>query len=137
MSRESVEIVNRAMEAWNSHDLGAVLAVVDPEAEYVNAPEAVEPGTRRGPAEITTVLRAHWQMDLHQEIERFHVRGNEVFTEGRVSRAMPGSEARIDNRVLVSWRIRAGKITRIQVLGAGSAFERALAAAGLEEEDRG
>ena len=48
MSQENVEIVRRLVDAWNRQDLEGILALIDPEAEYVNAPNAVEPGTRRG-----------------------------------------------------------------------------------------
>ena len=44
MSEENVEIVRRLVDAWNRKDLEALLAFAEPDAEYVNAPSAVEPG---------------------------------------------------------------------------------------------
>jgi hypothetical protein len=46
---------------------------------------------------------------------------------------MPGSEARISNPLLISWRFRDGKIIRLEMLGAGPEFADALEAAGLRE----
>src|SRR5215210_3775348 len=99
MSQENVEIVRRLLDAWNRQDAEGILALTDPEAEYVNAPMAVEPGTRRGHDELVTVLRKQWEAlsGALQEIDRFHDRGDEIITEGRVSRTMPGSDARISN----------------------------------------
>jgi ketosteroid isomerase-like protein len=135
MSQENVEIVRRLVDAWNRQDLEGILALTGPDPEYVNAPTAVEPGTRRGQDEIVAVLRAQWEgiPGALQEIDRFHDRGDEVITEGRISRTMPRSEARISNPVLISWRFREGKLIRLEQLGAGPEFPAALEAAGLRE----
>jgi ketosteroid isomerase-like protein len=86
MSQENVEIVRRLMDAWNRQDLEGILALTHPEGEYVNAPNAVEPGTRRGHDEFVAVLRKQWEglPGALQEIDRFHDRGDEIITEGRV-----------------------------------------------------
>ena len=135
MSQENVETVRQLMGAWNRQDTEGILALVDPEAEYVNAPQAVEPGTRRGHDEIATVLRKQWEgiPGALQGIDRFHDRGDEIITEGHVSRTMPGSDARISNPLLISWKFRDGKLVRLEQLGAGPEFPDALKAAGLRE----
>ena len=61
MSQENVEIIRRMLDAWNRQDIEVILALTDPEAEYVNAPTAVEPGTRRGHDEIVAVMRKQWE----------------------------------------------------------------------------
>jgi hypothetical protein len=72
--------------------------------------------------------------DARQEIDRLYDRGDEIIGLGRLSRRMPGSEARIEDRVLISWKIHGGRITRIEVLGASAGeVQEALKAAGLEE----
>jgi ketosteroid isomerase-like protein len=53
MSQENVEIVRRSVDAWNRRDVEGALGLVNPDAEYVNPPSAVEPGTRRGISELT------------------------------------------------------------------------------------
>jgi len=135
MSGENVEIIRRMLDAWNRQDIEVILALTDPEAEYVNAPTAVEPGTRRGHDEIVAVMRKQWESltGAVQEIDRFHDRGDEIFTAGRVSRTMPGSDARISNPLLMSWRFRDGRLVRLEQLGAGPDFPDALEAAGLSE----
>jgi ketosteroid isomerase-like protein len=135
MSQENVEIVRRLLNAWNRQDIEGILALTDPEAEYVNAPTAVEPGTRRGQDEIVAVLRTQWESlpGALQEIDRFHDRGDEIITVGRVSRTMPGSDARMSNPLLISWKFRDGKLIRLEQLGAGPEFPDALEAAGLSE----
>jgi len=123
------------LDAWNRQDIEVILALTDPEAEYVNAPTAVEPGTRRGHDEIVAVMRKQWESltGAVQEIDRFHDRGDEIITVGRVSRTMPGSDARISNPLLMSWRFRDGRLVRLEQLGAGPDFPDALEAAGLSE----
>ena len=133
MSQENVEIVRRMLDAWNRQDIEGILALTDPEGEYVNAPTAVEPGTRRGHDEVAAAMRKQWEIlsGAVQEIDRFHDRGDEIITVGRVSRTMPGSDARISNPLLMSWKFRDGKLIRLEQLGAGPDFPDALEAAGL------
>ena len=66
-----------------------------------------------------------------QEIDRVEDRGDEIITVGSVSRTMPGSDARISNPLLISWKFRDGKVIRLEQLGAGPDFPDALKAAGL------
>jgi ketosteroid isomerase-like protein len=93
-----IEVIRRALDAWNRRDIEDLLAISTPEIEYVNSPTAVEPGTRRGPQEVTAALQAQWEilLDARQEIDRMVEHGDAIFTLGRVSRRMPGSEARIE-----------------------------------------
>ena len=135
MSQEKLGIIRRLVDAWNRQDVEGILALIDPAGEYVNAPSAVEPGTRRGHDEIVAVMRNQWEMlsGAFQEIDRFHDRGDEIITEGRVSRTLPGSDTRISNPLLMSWKFRDGKIVRLEMLGAGPEFPDALEAAGLSE----
>ena len=47
---------------------------------------------------------------------------------------MPEGDARIEDRALISWRIRDGKAVRAEALGFGKAeVDKALEAAGLSE----
>jgi hypothetical protein len=47
---------------------------------------------------------------------------------------MPGSDARVETPSLLSWTFRGGKLTRLQVLGAGSDYPKALEKAGLSDQ---
>src|ERR1700752_3128736 len=103
MSERNVEIVRSVIDAWNRQDVEAILALADPEVEYVNSPTAVEPGTRRGHDGLAAVARAQWESlpGGRQEIDRLHDRGDEIISVGRVSRLMPESETRIDVSILL------------------------------------
>ena len=135
MSQENVEVVRRAMDAWNRRDLEELLELSDPEGEFVNSPTAVEPGTRRGVAEVSAVWQAQWEalLDARQEIDRLYDRGEDIITVGRLSRRMPESDARIEDRVLVYWQIRNRRITRTEVRFGSVEVREALEAAGLSE----
>lgn len=136
MSEENVELARRVLDAWNRRDLETLLALSDPEAEYVNSPTAVEPGTRRGVNEVAAVFQAQWEilLDAHQEIDRLYDRGDEIIVLTRVSRRVtPESDARLEDRALASMKFRDGKIVRTEILGFGTEVQEALRAAGLEE----
>jgi ketosteroid isomerase-like protein len=136
MSHENAELVDRALAAWNSRDIEAMLALTDPEVEYVNSPTAVEPGTRSGHESLEDVLRTQWEIlsEGRWELDRLYERGDEIVGLGRISRRMPGSDARIEDRVLVAVRFENGRITRMEVLGFGQAeVQAALEAVGLSE----
>ena len=81
MSQENLEIVRRFFDAWNRRDEEALLALADPEVEYVNSPTAIEPGTRHGTNEGLAVVRTQWEFlrDGRNEIDRTYDRGEEVF----------------------------------------------------------
>ena len=136
MSQENVEMVRRLLDAWNRRDLDAMLDLGGSELVYVNSPTAVEPGTRRGRDEVEEVARKQWEIlaDARFEVDKFFDRGDEVIALGRLSRGMPGSDARIEEPQLGSYQFRDGKITRVEVLGFGRAeVQAALEAAGLRE----
>jgi ketosteroid isomerase-like protein len=136
MSEESVEIVRRAIDAWNRRDIEDLLALADTDAEYFNSPSAIEPGTRRGRDEIAAVMRAQWELltDGRWETDQIYDRGEEVIALGRISRRMPGSDARLEGQSLISYKIRSGKMVRIEVLAFGrDEVHAALEAAGLSE----
>jgi ketosteroid isomerase-like protein len=136
MSQENVEIVRRMYDAWNRRDEEALLALSDPAVEFVNSPTAVEPGTRRGANEVLVAARKQWEIlrGGRQEIDRIYDRGEEIVVLGRLSRLMPEGDTRIEDRALVSWTIRDGKVVRTEILGFGKAeVAEALEAAGLRE----
>ena len=136
MSQKNVEIGHRAVAAWNARDVEAVLALTDPEVEYVNSPASVEPGTRWGHEGLVEVYREQWEIlsDGRWEVDRVYDRDEEVIGLGRISRRMPGSDARIEDRILAAIRCKDGRITRMEVLGFGQAEVRAaLNALGLSE----
>ncbi len=136
MSEENVEIVSRVHDAWTREDLDAMLALSDPDVEYVNSPAAIEPGTRQGHDGLAAVLRSQWEIltEPRLEIERIYDRGEDVITLSRLARRMPDSGTRIEAQSLLLWRIRNGKLIRVEVLAVGSAAAQdALRAHGLTQ----
>ena len=136
MSQENVEIVRRMFDSSNRRDEEELVALSDPEVEFVKSPTAVEPGTRRGTNELLAVVRTQWEFlrDGRFEIERIYDRGEEIFVLARLSRLMPEGDTRIDDRFFSSWMIRDGRVVRTEILGFGSVeVEKALEAAGLSE----
>jgi len=133
MGTADSELPARMLDAWNHRDVETMISLSDPEIEYVNAPSSVEPGTRYGVDEVAEAMRKQWDVlpDARQDIDQVYERGGEIFTACRISQRMPGSGARVENRLLLSWRVRDGKVTRLAVLGGGSDFQDAFEAAGL------
>jgi ketosteroid isomerase-like protein len=130
------ESVRRLLEAWNERDEDGILALTTPDPVYVNPPNAVEPGTRRGRDELIEVFRKQWDLlgDARMDIDQIHIRGeDEAIVEGRISRGMPDSPARIENKALLKAVFRGDLIQRFEALGAGSDYDEALEAAGLDD----
>ena len=57
MSQENVEIVRRVYEAWARNELPGPVRLFDAQIEYVNPPDAVEPGTRHGLVAFTRAVQ--------------------------------------------------------------------------------
>jgi hypothetical protein len=95
-------------------------------------PTAVEPGT--GAARmVVAAVRKQWEvLDARSEVDEFFDRGDEIFTLGRLSMGMPGSDRQLEEPLLVSYTLRNRKLIRAEVLGFGvTEVETALEAAGL------
>ena len=68
MSQENVEVVRSIYEAWSSYRSAAPF--IDRDIEYVNPPNAIEPGTRIGRQYFRKVLEVF--PDMRFEIVRLH-----------------------------------------------------------------
>jgi ketosteroid isomerase-like protein len=128
----TAEKAQRVMDAWNRRDLDALLGMAAPDIEYVNAPTAVEPGTRRGLDEYASVLRAQWADlgDARVDVESLQTLGDEVFAQLRLSRTLAGSDARVDLRAGMRLTYRGGQLARQEVI-LFEDFPEALRAAGF------
>ena len=137
MSEERLDqLVTEFSDAWHGQDLQACLAMADPDIEYVNAPSAVEPGTRHGRDGFSLVLHSQWEglgPTARAELDQVHVDGHVVTVLGRVSREMPGSSGRIEVRGVFRMTFRGSRIVRVDQLGAGTSFDAGVKAAGLSE----
>ena len=131
MPADNVERIRVLLDAWNRRDLDTMLAGCAHDVEYVNSPDAVEPGTRHGHEGFADVLAKQWDLlgdGAMQETEDLHAVGaDQVLFVGRITRTMPGSDATIDARGVLRWTLNdEGLLTRVEVLGAGSSFQAGL-----------
>jgi ketosteroid isomerase-like protein len=128
MSQANVEIVRRIYDGS-----GALTDHVDAEIEYVNPPEAVEPGTRRGFAEVAAALQSAAESfdSIRHEIRDLFDGGDVVVASVRFLARSRGSDAEVGQDEVHTWTFRDGKIVRFEW---GRDLDAALAAAGLEDD---
>jgi ketosteroid isomerase-like protein len=111
MSEENVELVRRLYEAFNSGE--SVAEYVAEDAEYVNPPYAVEPGTRRGPEAFVSVREtyADFRVEIHELID---AGGGDVVVLGRFTASGPLSGVRLEGEQGYVWTVRDGQAVRFQ-----------------------
>ncbi|HYH61599.1 MAG TPA: nuclear transport factor 2 family protein [Solirubrobacterales bacterium] len=134
MNDERAVIVETFVDAWNRRDLPTALELIGDDFEYVNPPNAMEPGTRRGTDGVTDVMSKQWEGlgdDARLEIDRIHHRGDHVISEARLSRGMPGSTTRLEVKAVMRWTFEDNRLVRMEVVGAGSSFDESLAETGV------
>jgi ketosteroid isomerase-like protein len=124
MSEENVEVVRRIYETWLRGDSARDL--IDADVEYVNPPDAVEGGTRRGRRAFAGIRDAY--DDVRVEPERFIDAGPDVVVIARITAKGKGSGVDIDWRQGYVWTVRDGKGVRFRWFNKP---EQALEAAGL------
>jgi ketosteroid isomerase-like protein len=125
MSHENVEVVRSIYEAWAENRSAA--RFIEEDMEYVNPPDAVEPGTKRG-RRYLAAAREVWP-DLHIEPERFVDAGDDVVVIATM-RGRGGSGLETQWRQGYIWTIRNGKAICFRWFNDP---QDALKAAGLKE----
>ena len=133
MSQENLKVVRETADAWNRHDLDALMAPCDSDVEYVDRRRFGGDSLRGSEA-----LRAHFAsildmvVELRHESEVVAARDDVVVTRARFSgRARDGggeAEAVWAN----VFTFRDGRIVRGETF---DTVEEALEAVGLREED--
>jgi ketosteroid isomerase-like protein len=126
MSQENVEIVRAIYAAWLEGE--SARDFIDPDVEYVNPPDAVEPGTRRGRRAFAGIRDAYDNVRI--EPEEFIDAGDDVVVIARIKGTGRGSGVEVDWRQGYIWTIQTGKGVRFRWF---SKPEQALEAAGLRE----
>jgi ketosteroid isomerase-like protein len=132
MSQEEVEIVRRIYEVWGAEGSPVASGLLDPEVEWVNPPEAVEPGTRRGIDAFATAAQtvADTFEGVGVEIEEFVDAGELVVVLATLRGRGRGSGATVERKQGYVWTIQEGKAVRFQWFNSPA---KALEAAGLSE----
>jgi ketosteroid isomerase-like protein len=135
MSRENVEIVKRAMAAYEEGDLDAQLAILDPDVELVEWPEGPDQRTYRGHAGAVRAAESWgeaWEW-LRNDVDELVEAGDKVLVRGRTFGKGKGSAVEVAIDAFNVYTLRDGKVTRIEFF---TMKEPALRAAGLEESQR-
>ena len=138
MSQENVEIVRRALEAfnrWGVHPVGRspeIPPLLHPEVEFHTYTGAPEAGVYRGrDAVIEYHERVFGQFDsVRIELEELLPVGDGVVIISRQHTVPRGSEAEIVQQVVEVWTIRDGLLAERRAF---STRAEALEAAGLSE----
>jgi ketosteroid isomerase-like protein len=132
MSHKNLAIVRAIHEAWARGESPAILGLLHPDIEYVNPPEAVEPGTRRG---ITAYEDARRSMHEAFEDVRIEVReiidvGDQVVVLAAFIARGRSSGVQREHEDAYVWTVRDGKAVRFQWFNDPA---KALKAVGLRE----
>jgi ketosteroid isomerase-like protein len=131
-SEENVEIVRRIYgEGLIDRDPRRFVDhFATPDIEYVDPPEAVDPGTRRGRTEVMLALRRARQSSAtyrHELHELFDLGDTVVAAVSRHAGRPSSSEIQEEAH---TWTFRDGKVVRFE---RGRNLKSALEAAGLRE----
>ncbi len=133
MSQANVEIVRKAIQAWNQREADLLLSYAAPEIEWMPAgPAAVESAVYRGHDEVASAYAAVWETwDLFQ-FDEGQVRdlGDSVLWLGRVKMRGSASQVAFDQEFAAHWVVRDGKLIRIHAF---LSWRDALEAVGLRE----
>jgi ketosteroid isomerase-like protein len=134
MSRENVETVQRAVDAWNADDLDAFLAVLATDVEWH---PAIEPGlegratTYRGHDGAREIWRQNrgeaWERLVNRP-EEFRDLGDSVLVLTRIGLTARQTGIEFSQEVGEVFDLRAGEIVRIRDF---LSHAEAIAAAGL------
>jgi ketosteroid isomerase-like protein len=132
MSEENLEIVRRIYkEGLIDRDPKRLLDhFATPDIEYIDPPEAVDPGTRRGRTEVMLALRRARQSSAtyrHELHELFDLGDTVVAAVSRHAGRPSSSDTQEEAH---SWTFRDGKVVRFE---RGRNLEATLEAAGLRE----
>lgn len=135
MSRENVEVVRQAFEAWEARDLQAGRSLVHDDVEFHPGPSEPEAGPIRGVDALERYFR-QWASAfdrLRAEPVELVDLGDWVAVPLHLSGRIPGSDAEVTHDETHIYRVRHGKIAEIRDF---PSKEEALAFAGASEEKR-
>jgi ketosteroid isomerase-like protein len=134
ISKQNLELVRRIYSdgLFDRNPDRIVHEFATPDIEYVNPPEAVEPGVRRGCAQVAQALRSSSELfdwTRHKVHELFD-REDAVVAAVTFSAGIRGSGAELIQEEAHTWTFRDGRIVRFEW---GRDLSAALEAARLRE----
>ena len=133
MSEENVEIVRRIYEdGLMDRQPEQLLALATPDVEFVNPPEAVDPGVRRGIAEVARAFQniSDSFASIRHELHELFDAGDSVVAWVSFCTRIGGSEIEVVQKEAHTWTMRGGRVVRFEW---GRDVKAALEAAGLSE----
>ena len=117
MSRENVELVRRIYaEGLLDGAPEPLLALAVEDVEYVNPPEAVDPGVRRGATEVAQALRnlaESFDSSRHEVHELFDA-GEAVVASVSFRTRSRGSATEVVQAEAHTWTLRDGRVVRFE-----------------------
>lgn len=132
MSAADVEVVGRALEAWNSGDIDRIVALTAEDFQGEVAPElSAEPDTYRGREGIERYFRSFGEAfeRIHFEAEEIIDAGASVVVAMRLTAVGKQTGIEVEQRNAGVWTVAAGKLARIDTF---TSLAQALQAAGVE-----
>jgi ketosteroid isomerase-like protein len=123
MSQENVDVVRAIYDAWLAGTSARDLIAQD--LEYVNPPDAVESGTRRGRKSLAIIREVY--PDFRVEPERYIDAGEDVVVIG-TARGTGASGVEVQWRQGYIWTVEDGRAIRMRWFNDP---DEALAAAGV------
>ena len=132
MSEENVELVRRALQAFDRRDLTSLLAVVDEDCEVVPLRDWPEPAVRGAEAAFHSLVQVFDAFEGFRaaETEFIDAGADKVLLQYRTDVTGKGSSAKVELRLWCVVTVRKGKVLRAEWF---SDRAEALKAAGLSE----
>ncbi len=114
MSQENAEVIRALYERWNRNDLLVFLEVLRPDAEFVNPPDAIEPGTRTGYRGFTAVgetMSETFSSSSH-EVLKLQAAGPHVMASVIFRAEGTGSGVSVEQPEFHVWTFHDDKVSR-------------------------
>jgi len=126
MDEANVDVVRAVYAAWNREDVPGPRQLLDPDIEYVNPPNAMEPGVRRGLeafAQAVANTLEGWE-SWKMELEDMTASGDDVAVVVRYRARGRSSGVEVEGRESALWTVRDGRVVRYAWFpGEGDAME--------------
>ena len=135
MSAENVEIVERAMAAFEADDLDTQLEILDPDVELVEWPESPDQRIYRGHEGALRAAESWgeaWEW-IRVDVDELLDAGDKVIVCGRTFGKGKGSSVEVAIDTFNVYTVRDGKVKSIEFF---TMEEPALRAAGLDESSK-
>ena len=129
MSRENLEIVQRAVDGFNDRGVEGVLPYIHPEFEATTPPNlASEPDTYRGHDGVRRWFDSFYEVmdEIRWDPHAFHEVGEAVVVEFTLRARGKTTGLDLGQNAVMVWRFRDGKAIRIELF---ETLEEARAAA--------